>query len=523
VHKLIEPPRSSRGATPFRVLPVLLLLAAGWAPPLVAQGSLAHRLDRLLGRAPFNRASWGLLVVTDQGRTVYQHDPDQLFVPASTLKLAVTAAASVLLPPGFRITTAAYGTGPLTDGTLQGDLVIYGHGDPSFGAHCYGPDTLAVGVCDSLWTRIDAFADSLVAHGLRAVGGAIVGDGSYFEPTLVHPEWESYDLNWWYAAPVSGLGFNDNSVNITSKPGGRVGAPADVAFQPDLGNFAFENRTRTGAADTKRTLDFFRQPDTPFIWAQGVVPLGAAGRTEYFALPHPNMYFVQALRTVLQDRGVSIAGPTLATTDSTRYAAARLQPPLATIASRPVSELIYPLLNESQNWFAEMLLKVLGKELGGGGSWDSGTAVVGRFLTDSVGVDSTAFDLHDGSGLSRSNLVSPRAIVALLRYMRHRPDNAGFLRSLPRPGSGTLSDRLRCTPADGRLEAKTGSLREVNALAGYLERPKDGPYIFDIVTNNHTASAASGVAQIDSLVLTLAGGKGPGATAGAQCEVNASH
>jgi D-alanyl-D-alanine carboxypeptidase/D-alanyl-D-alanine-endopeptidase (penicillin-binding protein 4) len=435
----------------------------------------------------------------------------------------VTAAASVLLPPDFRITTAAYGTGPLTDGTLQGDLVIYGRGDPSFGAHCFGPDTLAVGVCDSLWTRMDAFADSLVGHGLRAVNGAIVGDGSYFEPTLVHPEWESYDLNWWYAAPVSGLGFNDNSVDITWKPGNRVGAPVDIAFQPDLGNFAFENRTRTAPPDTPRTLDFFRQPDTPFIWAEGVVPLDAAGRTEYFALPHPNMYFVRALRTLLQDRGVSIAGPTLATTDSTRYRAAREQPPIATIASRPVSELIYPLLNESHNWFAEMLLKLLGREVGTGGSWDAGTAVVGRFLTDSVGVDSTAFNLHDGSGLSRSNLISPRAIVGILRYMLHQPGNEGFLRALPRPGSGTLSDRFLCTPADRRLEAKTGSLQEVNALAGYLERPKDGPYIFDIVANNHAASYANGVAQIDSLVLALAGrDEAPGVAADPRCAANAS-
>ena len=489
----------------------------------MAQGSLAHRLDRLLDRAPFNRGSWGVLVVTDQGKTVYQRNPDQLFIPASTLKLAVTAAASVLLPPDFRITTAAYGTGPLADSTLQGDLVVYGHGDPSFGAHCYGPDTLSAGVCDSMWTRMDAFADSLVAHGVRAVNGAIVGDGSYFEPLLVHPEWETYDLNWWYAAPVSGLGFNDNSVNITWKPGPRVGAPVDVAFQPYLGNFSFENRSRTGPSDAHLTLDFFRQPGTPFIWAEGVAPFGAAGQTEYFALPHPNMYFVQALRTVLQDRGVSIAGPTLTTTDSARYRAARQGQPLATIASRPVSELIYPLLNESQNWYAEMLLKALAKELTGTGSWDSGTAVVGRFLTDSVGVDSTAFDLHDGSGLSRSNLISPRAVVAILRYMLHHANNAGFLRALPRPGTGTLNDRLLCTAADGRLEAKTGSLREVNALAGYLQRPKDGPYIFDIVANNHRASYNQGVAQIDSLVLALAGdSKAPrAATTDPRCAVKA--
>jgi D-alanyl-D-alanine carboxypeptidase/D-alanyl-D-alanine-endopeptidase (penicillin-binding protein 4) len=482
---------------------------------------VSHRFERLLDHAPFDRASWGVLVVNDQGKTIFQRNADRLFIPASTLKLAVTAAASVLLPPDYRITTDVYATGPLNDGILQGDLVVYGHGDPSFGAHCYGPDTLAAGVCDSLWTRMDALADSIVRHGVQSIGGAIVGDGSHFEPTLVHPEWEAYDLNWWYAAPVSGLGFNDNSVNITWKPGSRVGASADIAFEPYLGNFSFENRTRTVPAGSRRTIDFFRQPGTPFIWAQGTVPLGAGTHTEYFALPDPNRYFVQALRTALQDRGVSIGGPTLTTTDSTRYSTARQSPPLARVASRPVSELIYPILNESHNWFAEMLVKLLGAELGDSGSWNAGTAVVRRFLVDSAGVDSTAFSLRDGSGLARGNLITPRAIVAILRFMEHHPNNQGFLRALPRPGSGTLQNRLVCTAADGRMEAKTGSLGEVNALAGYLERPNGEKYIFDIVANNHRANYAAGVAQIDSLVLVLTGGKAARTSPDATCPIAA--
>lgn len=496
---------------------------AGACPPaLAAQGSLARRLERLLERAPFNRASWGVLVVNEQGRSLFERNADRLFVPASTAKLAVTAAASVLLPPDYRITTSLYGTGPLTDGVLQGDLVVYGRGDPGFAAHCYGPDTLAAGVCDSMWTRMDALADSLAARGVSEVAGAIVGDGSYFEGTLVHPEWEGYDLNWWYAAPVSGLGFNDNSLNITWKPGPRVGAPAVIRFEPDLDNFGFENRTRTTRAGTRRTIDFFRRAGTTFIWGEGNVPLDHPGRTEYFALPDPNLYFAQALRAALDRRGVGVAGPTLATTDSLLYRAAREGPALVTLASRPMGELIYPLLNGSHNWYAEMLVKLLGRERGEGGSWPAGLAVLRQFLLDSVGVDSSAFSLHDGSGLARGNLISPRAVVALLGYIRGHPDNAGFLRALPRPGTGTLRERLRCTTADGRLLAKTGSLGEVNSLAGYLERPRGGTYVFDIVANNHTARYADGVAQIDSLVLALAGPGAPvrGVASGDQCDAS---
>ena len=489
----------------FRTLLILVCIGAGGSSALAAQGAPSRRLTRLLSRAPFNRASWGLLVVDEHGRTVFEKDPDRLFVPASTAKLAVTSAASAMFPPDYRITTSVFGAGPLVEGTLQGDLVVYGRGDPGFAARCYSADTLAAGACDSLWAAMDALADSLVQHGVREVDGAIVGDGSYFEQVLVHPEWEGYDLNWWYAAPVSALGFNDNSVNLKWKPGPRRGAPADVAFEPYLGNFAFENRTHTAAAGSRRTIDFFRQPGSMFIWAEGAVPLDSPGHTEYFALPDPNLYFAQGLRTALSNHGVSVTGPTLSTTDSLLYRAARQSAPIADLASRPVRELIFPILNSSQNWYAEMLLKVLGRERGEGGSWDAGTAVVRRFLIDSVRVDSTAFTLHDGSGLARSDLLSPRTVVQILQYMHGQPDNAAFLAALPRPGTGTLRDRLLCTAADGRLMAKTGSLGEVNALAGFLDLGDGKQYVFDIVANNHTARYDDAVAQMDSLVLALTG------------------
>lgn len=488
---------------------------------VLGQASLARRLDRLLAKRPWNRATWGVLVVNQHGEPVYQRNADSLFVPASTAKLAVTAAASALLPGDYRITTSVYGTGPLIGGVLQGDLVVYGRGDPGFAAHCYGPDTLAAGVCDGMWTRIDALADSLLARGVNEVAGAIVGDGSYFEGTLVHPEWRGYDLNWWYAAPVSGLGFNDNSVNISWKPGPRVGAPAVIRFEPDLGNFDFENRTRTSRAGTRRTIDFFRQPGTTSIWAEGDAPLNHPGRTEYFALPDPNRYFAQALRAALERRGIGVAGPTRSTTDSLVYHAARETRPLVTLASRPLGDLLYPLLHSSHNWYAEMLVKLLGRERGEGGSWIGGLDVLRQFLVNSVGVDSAGFSLHDGSGLARGNLMSPRTVVQLLRYMQQQPDNAPFLRALPRPGTGTLRDRLLCTPADGRLLAKTGSLGRVYALAGYLDRRGGGAYIFDIVANNHTRRYADGVAQIDSLVLALTGARAPvrGVASDDECEI----
>src|SRR5438477_11987071 len=235
------------------------------------RGSLAQRLTTLLDQPPFDRASWGILVQDDGGRILYQRNADRFAVPASNTKLVVTAAAAVLLPADHRARTSAYANGRVQDGVLLGDLVLYGRGDPTWSQRCFGIDTLAPGACDSTFTVVDRLADSIAARGIKRIRGKLIGDGSYFEPTLVHPAWNVWDLNWWYAAPVSGLGFHDNSVDFQIAPGPAVDAPPVITWTPDLAMFTFENRARTVPADSSTTIgdNFFRTPGTMDIWAGG--------------------------------------------------------------------------------------------------------------------------------------------------------------------------------------------------------------------------------------------------------------
>lgn len=471
--------------------------------PASAQ-SLKTRLDRMLDAPPFDRATWGVVLTDSSGRVLYTRNADRLFVPASNTKLVVTAAASALLPPGFRIETSVYGAGPIEDATLHGDLVLYGRGDPGFSERCYGTDTLALGACERAGARMDALADSVVARGIRHVAGAVVGDGSFFDGEFLHPDWDTYDVNWWYGSPVGALGINDNAVEIAWRPGPAVDAPAAVSLAPDLGLLRFENRTRTTDSGTATTIDFFRVPGSLDLWGEGTVARDSRGRTEYFALPDPNLYAAAAFRAALARRGVSVAGPTRATVDSMAYAGARDGPPLVRYASRGRDDLIFPILNTSQNWFAEMLLKTLGRRRGTAGSWEQGLAVERRFLIDSARIDSAAFSLSDGSGLSASNLVSPGAFAQLLRYMWSHPQRAGFLRALPRSGQlGSLRTRFTGTSLEGRVVAKTGSIRHVNSLSGYIERERGGPLIFSVIANNHTVSGRAMLAQIDSIVVAM--------------------
>src|SRR5437773_2776814 len=303
------------------------------------KGSLEQRLAQLIDVPPFNRATWGIYVVDDRGRVLYQRNADRFSVPASNTKLVVTAAAAVLLPADYRVTTSLYVNGRVDAGVLQGDLILYGRGDPTWSVRCYAVDTLAPGVCDSTFTAIDAIADSVRAQGIRRITGKLVGDGSYFEPTMIHYAWNAWDLTWWYAAPVSGLGFHDNSVDFRIDPGAGVDALPVIAWSPDLGMITFENRARTVASESTSTIgdNFFRTGGGWGIRAEGTVALGRKTRVESVALPDPNLYAARALAASLARRGVAVEGGAVGTTDSLAYRTVRCcASPLVDFRGRPL-------------------------------------------------------------------------------------------------------------------------------------------------------------------------------------------
>lgn len=480
-----------------------LAVLAMTAFPLAAQ-TLQQRIDARLDAAPFNRQMWGVALVDENGRLLYGRNADRLFIPASNTKLVVSAVASALLPPTFTVKTSVYGTGPIVDGVLQGDLILYGRGDPTFSNRCYVTDTTVAGGCDrDIFTKLRTLADSLQARGITGITGDVVGDGSYFEPQMVHGGWEAYDLNWWYAAPVTGLVFNDNSIDIAWGPGPKVGAPATVSITPLLGDVTLENRSRTRASGGD-DIDFLRTPGTLELQAVGSVARGSDGGTEYFAMPDPNLFTARAFRLALAGAGIAVMGTTRSTTDSLAYRNLRQQPALSEIESRPLKDWIFPILNTSQNLFAEIMLKQLGRILGKAGSWTEGLAVERRFLIDSVGVDSTQISLSDGSGLSSVNLVSPRAFTQILRFMRKHPRWTTFGAGLPQSGNtGSLRNRFKKTPLEGRVWAKTGSISRVHTLSGIIE-PADGRRLFfSIQANHHTLPGRVILAQIDSIVVEM--------------------
>ncbi|HEX6308738.1 MAG TPA: D-alanyl-D-alanine carboxypeptidase/D-alanyl-D-alanine-endopeptidase [Longimicrobiales bacterium] len=479
----------------------LLATAAISATPLSAQhAGLPAQISSIVERAPNDRAHWGIEVVDAvTGAALIRHNGDRLFVPASTVKLVIAAAAAHYLLPDFRYVTTLETAGAVTDGVLHGDLVLRGTGDPTISGR-YADGML------SIW---NALADSLRARGIVRIAGSVVGDESHWDADHVRPDWEVYDLLWWYAAPAGALGFNDNAIDFSVGPGA-VGSPAVITWRPETSFFTFVNRTTTVPAGGEATLDFTRLPGTDTIIAYGSIPAAAARRTEYFAVDDPARYAATVFRETLEREGIEVSRDSVRVIRGVSVVAPGTSPTapsrsvLVEHRSVPLPQLIAPVLQTSQNWFAEQLLKTIAREIGGAGSWEKGLELERRFLIDIVGIDSTAFRLRDASGLSAGNLMTPHTLVQILTYVQSTPRLAPALDALPVAGARTGSLRSRLQDLSGRVRAKTGSISNVDSLAGFLTAASGRRVIFAIVANNTAQSSARIRSAIDDIARAIA-------------------
>lgn len=475
-----SPPARTAGSASAATLPAVPTELPAWIAA-VATGPLA-------------RAHWGVAVRDlDSGRWVARHAADRYFVPASNLKLVVAATALERLGRDYAWRTSVYGTAPIGPaGILDGDLVLYGRGDPNLSGR-FAPSITAI---------FEALADSLAARGLARISGSLLADESLWDADYVRGDWAAYDLLWWYAAPVGALGFNDNSIDVHIRPGERVGDPPVVSGEPASAFYSIENRAVTGPAGSAATFDLTREPGTNRVIAYGSLPLDAEPGIEYFAVVDPAGWAATAFREALARRGIAVAGPTRTVSrPADSPVAAGDTVALAAHVGPPLARVVDAVLGRSQNWHAEQLLKTVAREVEGEGTWSAGLGIELRALA-ALGVDTTAFLLKDASGLSSANLATPEAVVALLGAMRGRPGWATFRDALPVAGeSGSLRRRFTGTPAAGRVRAKTGYIENVYALSGYLTTVSGREYAFSVIVNQTAGESA--VEAIDSLVAGL--------------------
>lgn len=455
-------------------------------PGGAADPALQEELTSVLERTGWRGATWGILAVSlEWGDTLFALNADLPLIPASNMKLLTAAAALHYLGPEYRYRTFVLADGTVTDGVLDGDLVLFGTGDPA----------LSWRFAESRTAILESLADSVIGTlGLKAIRGRVLGDGTFFAGPGTHPAWETADLDDWFAAPATALSFNENVVTLRVVGGAEASARPRVETIPgdaqvDIVNRAITVEGRSGAMHAGR-----ERGQGPIL-VSGEIGNRGPDRWRLVTVSDPATFAAGALRNALEARGIRVEGGSAAVESPAASPVNRRQiwSPLADDDAAPsivaehwspaLWELIQVMNKTSHNLYAELILKTMGRVVEGEGSFTAGARVVERFLVETVGADPSEVRVVDGSGLSRENHVSADAFVRTLAYMRSGPYGPTLLNSLPRSGEEELGRMTRGAAAEN-LRAKTGTLTGVSALSGELRTLEGETVLFSILQND---------------------------------------
>ncbi|MDX6614496.1 MAG: hypothetical protein QOD75_3682 [Blastocatellia bacterium] len=468
---------------------------------------LSRQIERAIKDSPFAGARWGVFVMSlEDGRVLSSRDGDKLFTPASNMKIYTTAVALDLLGADYRWRTSVYAPAePDASGNITGDVTLYGRGAPDLVSQTKEKNPSLV-----------ELADALYARGVRRIKGNVVGDESHFRGNQFGDGWLWNDVQWYFGAEASALSINSNEVDLNITPASTSGSPATVAINRRADYFRIVNNVVTGAPGIPTRVGIARgQSDNEFVvW--GEFPAGGKGFGAHLSVSNPALWAATLFRDALVARGIVVEGQVVRR-DFRGVVTERFDPQraieLAAVTSKSLGEIVTETNKKSINLYAELILRTLGKERGvlapvldptkarERGDDEAGLAVI-RIWLERAGIPAGNLALHDGSGLSRLDLVSPEVTTRLLAAMAKRPASTIFRGSLPVGGKdGTLASRLTAT--NGRIAAKTGSLTYDDSLSGYATT-SDGRVLAFSIDCNDATSRGNSISVIDKIASVIA-------------------
>jgi D-alanyl-D-alanine carboxypeptidase/D-alanyl-D-alanine-endopeptidase (penicillin-binding protein 4) len=429
-----------------------------------------------------------MVVSLTRGDTLYAENAGEEMMPASTMKLFTSAIALERFGPNYQLSTDALRDGPVgPDGTLNGNLYIRGDGDPALSGKFLPGGPAA---------PMNHLADLVAQQGIKHVTGSVVGDASGFDDQKVPEGWLTRYLQASYAARVSALSLNENLVAVSVSPTA-PGKPARVVLEPSTSAILLVANVRTVAGGGARLG--FRKLGNGTIQANGSIGTRAGTRKYVYIVEDPASFATGAFINALIARDIRVdGGIRLGKTPPSAVKVASLRSP-------PLASMIAAMNRESINHYAELLFRDAARGLRRDtvGSVQAASSLLDEFFATKVGADTTRLVFADGSGLSTLDRVTPRAQVQLLGYA-HRASWGPWLHSsLPVAGdSKLLRRRMRNTPAEGNLHAKTGTTNDVVALAGYVTAVNGEVLAFSFLYNGRDRWIAK--SMIDVMSETLA-------------------
>jgi D-alanyl-D-alanine carboxypeptidase/D-alanyl-D-alanine-endopeptidase (penicillin-binding protein 4) len=480
-------------------------------PAPATLGDLQQRLAAHIAEPRFAAAMWGVKIVSlDSGRTVFEHEAHKLFSPASNSKLYTVAMALDRLGADYRIKTSLYSKSrPDANGVLKGDLIVYGRGDPTITARLHG---------DDIFAALEPLVAALTNAGVNHINGTLIGDESYFHGPPLGSGWAWDDLEAYYGAEISALTINDNTLQVTVKPGGKTGEPCQVALSPSTTYLLLSNRTETVEKARKRNLNLYRPLAQNVVYVSGEMPLEDSTYKDDVTMHEPAGLFVSFFREALDRHGISVGKSKVSNwlDRQTEPIDCSKMVELGSVMSLPMSDMVREVMKPSQNLYTDLLLAHVGEQMRTAetsanlSSESLGLRGLYQFLSV-AGIKREDVQFEEGSGLSRNNLTTPNATIALLQHMSRHAGGTVYSNALPIAGvDGTLRNRMKGTPAAGNVRAKTGTLRWANALSGYVTTAAGEHLIFSVMLNRYhnpdpNRSARSEVDAIPVLLASFTG------------------
>jgi D-alanyl-D-alanine carboxypeptidase/D-alanyl-D-alanine-endopeptidase (penicillin-binding protein 4) len=453
-----------------------------------AVDQLRDRIDTIMTSNDLQYVHWGVLIRSlKTGETWYEQNPNKLFVPASNQKIPTTAAALLKLGPDYRFTTTVSHTGAVEGNTLRGDLVVRGDGDP----------TLYTRFLSDPREVFQGWAKQLQEKGITRIDGNIVGDDNAWEDNHVGSGWTRGDeISAYYYAEFGPLTLNENYVDITIRPPATVDGTATL--EPNLPSeyFTLVNDVKvveSGGSWVSAT----RPENSNVLTISGQVVAGSDTREVSPTITNPTLWYTTVLRETLEAAGIEVTGEAK---DIDHLADWTNEVPPRTVIithqSPPLKDIATGLMKRSQNMYAETMVFALGMTTGEVATFSRGREVLQEQIK-TLGVEPGTYAYFDGSGLSRFNAVTPEQLVTMLTAMRGHELWEAWYEMLPIMGvDGTLRSRSRGTPIEGKVRAKTGTLRAVRGLSGYTETADGEPLVFSFLINGHL----TGTGPVDEVV-----------------------
>ncbi len=472
---------------------VLLLVPYAWdaaakkKPVSKSEKSeLVEYIDALGRDSLLRHASWSIRVVDlDNGSVVVSHNEQASLIPASNMKVVTTGAALLLLGPDYRFTTTLSYDGEITaDSTLCGNLYVAGGGDPSLGSSVWpatSPDSVF-----RVWTA------AIKAAGIKKITGSVNADVTgVFDDSYRSLSWNWGDIALGYGAGTNPLQFADNRFRISLTAGAAVGDEAYVSpAQPYVPGCVIENRTVTTRADSAFDVDILSSPYSSRVIVTGGVPMGKKRLAINAAMPDPALACVWHFDSHLRSGGIATSGNIGVCRTKPDSVARRYT--ILVYPSPPLSELISETNKNSNNCYAESLLKIIGYEKSGTGSTKAGARAISQLLRQKgMGKDS-GFNQADGSGISRKNFITTAFMCDYLLMMSRSEQFAAFHKSLPVAGvDGTMKNLMRGQAGEKRVAAKSGTMEFVRGYSGYVTTRGGHRLCFSVVFNNYLCPATA--------------------------------